>query len=227
MTKILFVEDDKDFAAPHKTLIEVAGHSVEIVGDGESALRRVRKDPFSLIIIDINLPGMNGHQLCQELRKLNDCPPILILSGLEDERNVLQSLGCADEYVRKSSSSSELLLRIKNLLSRVDDVEKRPVIYVFDNFEVDLDRLQVRKNGKPIDLTKSEFKILLAFVETPEKCWSRSELMDRVEKGFVQERVVDQHIFNLRKHFKEEKQYITTVQGSGYRFTAKVTTKAL
>ena len=99
------------------------------------------------------------------------------------------------------------------------------MIYVFDNFEVDLDRLQVRKNGKPIELTKSEFKILLALVETPEECCSRGELMDRVEKGFVQERVVDQHIFNLRKHFKEENSTSRLCRAAAIASRQKVTTK--
>jgi DNA-binding response OmpR family regulator len=220
MARILFVEDDRAFAAPHKTLIESAGHEVEIEGDGKSALRRAQAERFSLVIIDIGLPGMNGHELCLELRKRENCPLILILSALEDERNVVQSLGCADEYVRKSSSGAELLIRITKLLNRANDVEPKPVIYAFDNFAVDHYRREVRRNGKPIHVTPSEFKILLAFVQSPGKCWERNDLLNQAEKENVTDRVIDNHILNLRK--KIGTGYIVAEQG-GYRFVAKVT----
>jgi DNA-binding response OmpR family regulator len=226
MANILFVEDDADFAAPHKTLIESAGHKVEIVGDGVSALKRAQKERFSLMIIDVGLPLMNGHDLCRELRKRgDDCPPILILSDREDERSVIQGLGCADEYVRKSCPTSELLLRIRRLLDRANDVEPKRVIYVFDNFEIDHYRREVRRNGKPIHLTQLEFKILLAFVETTGKCWLRDDLIDYVWKEIKTDRVVDQHILHLRKKIGQK--YFCTVPGGGYRFDANVTLKKL
>jgi DNA-binding response OmpR family regulator len=224
MAHILFVEDDNDFAVPHKTLIQSLGHTVEIVGDGESALKRAQKERFSLMIIDVGLPQMNGHELCRELRKTKNCPPIVILTHREDERTIIEGLGCADEYVRKSSPNAELLLRIKRLLDRANDVEPKRVIYVFDNFELDHYRREVRRNGKPIHLTPLEFKMLLAFVEAPGKCWSRDQLLDHVwNEESKYDRVVDGQILNLRE--KIGKKYISTLPGLGYRFDGDVTLK--
>jgi len=224
MAKILFVEDDADYAAIYKTIFESAGHSVEVLGDGVSALKRVSQERFSLIIIDLVLPLMDGHELCSELRKRDECPPLLILTDRVDEKSVILGLHGADEYVRKLSPNSELLLRIQKLLNRADDVAPEQVIYKFDNFEVDNYRREVRRNGKPIHLTGLEFRILLTFVKTPERCWERGALIDSVWKEIRTDRVVDYHVMNLRKSIGQK--YIEAIPGGGYRFSGKVVRKA-
>jgi DNA-binding response OmpR family regulator len=222
MPKILIVEDDKDIALGLEEDLSRHGHEVETVGDGERALERGRESGWDLIILDLMLPKMDGFEVCRELRRSGIKTPIIMLTAKTHEAEKILGLELgADDYITKPFSPRELRARIHALLRRISDDSHD--IYQFGEYEIDFDRGEVRRGGRPINLSALEFRLLEAFVRRRGRVLSREQLIDAAwgPAVIVTERVVDTHILNLRKKIEpvpEKPQYILSVRGMGYRF---------
>jgi DNA-binding response OmpR family regulator len=222
MKRILVVEDEPSIAFGLQLDLKSEGYDVEIESDGESALERARKEAYDLILLDVMLPGKDGFEVCRELRRGGWKTPIIMLTAKTQEAEKVLGLETgADDYVTKPFSPRELRARVKAALRRTaeDDLP----IYRFGDAEVDLGRCEVRRAGKPVDLTALEFKMLAAFIHNRGKMLSRDQLLDLVwgHGTFVTDRVVDNHVVTLRKKVEPEPsapRYIVSVRGLGYRF---------
>ncbi len=222
MTKILIVEDDKDIALGLEEDLTHHGFQVETVGDGEKALRRSRECHWDLIILDLMLPRKDGFEVCKELRQDGIRTPIIMLTAKTHEAEKIFGLEIgADDYITKPFSPRELRARIHAVLRRTSGETLET--YQFGDCEVDFDRGEVRRSGKPIDLSALEFRLLTAFIRRRGRVLSREQLIDDAwgPAIIVTERVVDTHILNLRKKIEPvpaKPRYICSVRGMGYRF---------
>ena len=222
MLRILVVEDEPDIAFGLKDDLERSGYEVQVVGDGESALRRGLEPGWDLILLDLMLPGRDGFAVCRELRRVGIRTPIIMLTARthEDEKVLGLEMG-ADDYVTKPFSPRELRARIHAVLRRVADVSQGT--YRFGECEVDFNRGEVRRGGAPIDVTALEFRLLASFIRRRGHVLSRRQIIDAAwgEDTFVTDRVVDTHILNLRKKIEPEPsqpRHLCSVRGMGYRF---------
>lgn len=221
MTKILIVEDDSDIALPLQDDLTLEGYEVEVVGDGETALRRLDEASFDLLLLDVMLPGVDGFDVCRQLRHSGSKVRIILLTAKVQEAEVVMGLEQgADDYVTKPFRPRELRARIKAVLRRTDDA---PGQVRFGDMEVDFERFELRRAGEPVALTPIEFKLLSTFVRNPGRVLSRQQLLDHVwgPTTYVTERVVDTHVGNLRKKIEprpKQPRYVISVLGAGYRF---------
>jgi two-component system alkaline phosphatase synthesis response regulator PhoP len=222
MNRILIVEDEDSIAFGLQLDLRSEGYEVEIAGDGESALRRLREEDFNLILLDIMLPGKDGYEVCRELRRDGLKTPIIMLTAKAQEEEKVMGLEIgADDYVTKPFSPRELRARVKAALRRT---EKEDVpCYRFGEVEVDFDRCELRRDDRAVDLTSLDFKLLAVFIRHRGKVLSRNRLLDLVwgPGTFVTDRVVDNHVVALRKEIEPDPsspRYLVSVRGLGYRF---------
>ena len=222
MKRILVVEDEAGIAFGLQVDLKTEGYDVEIEGDGEKALKRAQKETFDLILLDVMLPGKDGFEVCRELRRGGSKTPIILLTAKVQEAEKVMGLELgADDYVTKPFSPRELRARVKAALRRT--AEPEPAAYRFGDSEVDFARCELRRAGKPVELTALEFKLLAALVRNPGRVLSREQLLDLVcgRGTFVTDRVVDNHVVTLRKKIEPEPsrpRYLLSVRGTGYRF---------
>ena len=222
MARILIVEDEPDIALGLKADLIKQGYDAETVSDGVEAIRRGTAEPWDLILLDIMLPKIDGFEVCRELRHAQVKTPIIMLTAKIQEAEMVLGLELgADDYVTKPFSPHELRARVKAVLRRFSDSSLGT--YRFGDCEVDFDRAELRRNGKPIDVTALEFRLLSVFVRRRGRVLTRAQLIDSAwEPGtFISDRVVDTHILNLRKKIEPrpaEPRYLLGVRGIGYRF---------
>jgi DNA-binding response OmpR family regulator len=223
MQRILIVEDEPAIAFGLELDLRAEGYEVEVVQDGETAVRRGADRSLHLIVLDVMLPKLDGFEVCRHLRKGGVKTPILLLTakGQETDKVLGLDLG-ADDYVTKPFSPMELRARVRALLRRGtgDENSER---YCFGDVEVDFARGDVKRGGGVVDLTPLEFELLRAFVSNRGRVMSRQRLLDLVwgEGKFINERVVDNYIVSLRKKLEpepSEPKFLLNVRGQGYRF---------
>ena len=222
MPRILVVEDDRAIAMALEDDLTLDGHEVEVVRDGEGALRRAREKPFDLILLDVMLPRVDGFEVCRHLRRTESRAAIIMLTAKTQlaEKVLGLELG-ADDYITKPFDPMELRARIKAVLRRASG--ELPEISRFDDVEVDTARCEARRAGRPLELTALEFKLLAAFLRHRGKAISRDRLLSEVwgREVCLTDRVVDNHIANLRKKIEPDPahpRYVVSVRGVGYRF---------
>ncbi len=221
---ILIVEDDPNTSALVATYLEREGFVTLAAYDGEQALAAARRRSPGFIILDVMLPKIDGWEVCRELRKTSNVP-ILMLTAREEEldRVLGLSLGAYD-YLVKPFSPRELVARVKSILRRTAPSNARQNrILSQGGVVLDPDKCRVTRNGQPVNLTASEYKLLFTLMSAPGRVFSRATLLDRFyEHGeSVIERVIDVHIGNLRQKIETDPakpQLIETVRGFGYRF---------
>jgi len=222
--RVLLVEDEKSIRDAVVAYLEREGFWVTPANDGESALHAFSLHNFDLIVLDLMLPKISGEEVCKEIREKSDVPIIMLTAkGEVDDRIAGLELG-ADDYLVKPFSPRELIARIKVLLRRSNaiDVPQRDFLR-YGDLELDVGGHRAILAGTDLDLTVSEFKLLLVLARYPGRVYSRMELVDKVLgydfEGY--ERTVDSHIKNLRAKLDDdpkEPRYISTVHGVGYRF---------
>ena len=222
MTRILVVEDEPAIAFGLEADLKAEGYDVEVVGDGEAAVRWAREGSFGLVLLDVMLPRKSGFEVCRELRRAGFKTPIILLTARSQEAEKVMGLEWgADDYVTKPFSPPELRARIKAVLRRTAG-EEEPV-YRFGDAEADFARCELRRAGRPVELTALEFKLLSAFIRNRGRVLSRQHLLDEAwgPGTFITDRVVDNHIVALRKKIEPEPhtpRYLVNVRGLGYRF---------
>jgi len=224
--KILIVDDEPKIAEVVKSYLENSGYRVCIAYNGREALDKFERENPALVILDLMLPDITGEEICMTLRKKSGVPIIMLTAKVEEE-NILKGLNIgADDYVTKPFSPRQLVARVEAVLRRSDYVLTPPAgILSFNNGELVIDTLkyEVRKHGRAVSLTPSEYRILAAMVKYPEKTFTREELIRSAfgEDYDCYDRTIDTHIKNIRQkietHPKNPK-YILTVHGIGYRF---------
>jgi len=223
---ILIVEDDRHVRGMTNYLLENEGYRCVGVSSAEEALERLASAVPDLILLDLVLPGMNGYEFCERL-KASDAwrsIPIIMLtekSGVSDVARGLQSY--ADDYIPKPFHPSILLARVEALLRRVGAQakpgESGPGVQCGD-LRIDPDTREVVVEGRPVELQKTEFDLLWLLVSHPQRVFSRESIIreTRGEDYFISDRVVDNHIYKLRKKLGTVGDRIETVPGVGYRF---------
>ena len=229
-TRILIVEDEPDIAGLMKHALERGGDlGVEIVGTGAAALKSVLEEPPGLVLLDLNLPFIDGLEVCRLLRARASSAaiPIIMVTARtsEPERVAGLDLG-ADDYVTKPFSLRELVARVRAVLRRPPHVATQQRLgYARGALAIDFDAVSVRVSGANIRLTKREFELLRFLVENRNRVLSRDRLLERVW-GFdrqVETRSVDVHVGRLRSKLGQAGRQIETVIGMGYRFVEEPT----
>ncbi|WP_337191599.1 response regulator transcription factor [Nocardioides flavescens] len=221
MARILVAEDDPKQAELIRRYAVAEGHTVAVVGDGGAALDAVRRDRPDLLVLDVMLPGVDGHDVTRLLRADPGTAalPILMLTARAGEDDLLLGLDVgADDYVTKPYSPRELMARGRALLRRhaVGEVEPvRPPLRVGD-VEVVPARHEVLHRGERVECTPGEFTLLELLVSEPGRVFTRDQLLRRLHgaEGYVSPRTVDVHVANLRK--KLDPALVRTVHGVGY-----------
>jgi DNA-binding response OmpR family regulator len=222
MARIMVVEDEPDLLLGLEDDLKLEGYEVVALRDGEAASRMAREQFFDLIILDVMLPHKDGFEVCRELRCANVRTPVILLTAKTQESDKVLGLELgADDYVTKPFSPRELRARIKAALRRAGG--EMPEIYRFGDAEVDFSRCELRRTGRAVEVTPTEFKLLVVFIRHRGHTLSRDKLLDKVwgRGTFVTDRVVDTHITNLRKKIEpkpSEPQFVVSVRGLGYRF---------
>ncbi len=222
---ILVVEDDSKIARVEQVYLEGEGFRVLTAGKGRDALDIAARESLSLVILDLMLPDMTGEHVCQELRAIGDFPIIMLTAkSAEEERVAGFALG-ADDYVTKPFSPRELIARVKAILKRAKRKDESAGSLSVNRglLTIDTRSLEVRKNGSPITLTPTEFKILSVLARSPGRVFTRSELVESAMgyqfEGY--ERSIDAHIKNIRQKIEDDPRspsFIHTVYGVGYKF---------
>lgn len=224
MQRILVVEDEPTIATGLQDDLEQEHYTVEVVNDGTAAIKRIFEQEFDLILLDVMLPGADGFTVCRDVRMKGLRTPIIMLTakGQEVDRVVGLELG-ADDYVTKPFSPRELLARIKAVLRRTNNEHKTASKYRFADITVDIERFEVLRKGKKIDLTAMEFKLLHAFLENRGQVLTIDQLLRGIwgEDVFLTDRVIYTHVNNLRSKIEEDPRnpkLLVSVRGIGYRF---------
>jgi len=218
---ILIVEDEQKIALLIQDYLQQDRFQTTIVSRGDQVMPAIKKSPPDLVLLDIMLPGLNGVAVCREIRK-SSFVPIIMLTAKVDELDRLLGLEMgADDYICKPFSPREVVARIKAVLRRTRP-EPADQKLVQGLLVLDAESRQVMVNDTLLEVTPSEFKLLQIFMSSPNKVFSRDELVQRVQ-GYDYEgydRTVDSHIKNLRKKLLAlipEQEVITTVYGIGYK----------
>ncbi len=220
MQKILLIEDDTGIITPLSLYIEQSGYSIVICQDGDAALDTYIREKPTLIVLDINLPGKSGIDICQAIRAIGDTP-IIILSARESEDDKVMLLGLgADDYVSKPFSPRELMARISTIIKRIESRKKikNNKILTLGNISIDAKNFSVHVGTEEIKLTKTEFAILEYFAKNTDTVIKRESLMKDIMgyDNYLYDRTIDTHVKNLRKKIGESIE-IETIRGIGYR----------
>ena len=228
---ILIVEDDEDIQQLVSYNLIKSGFHVTCADSGEEGLRKLQADGIDCILLDLMLPGMSGLEVCRAIKKNESCEgiPILILTAKGEDDDVIAGLECgADDYVTKPFSPRVLIARVKALLRRrveqlngsaqAAKVEK----IIIGDLEIHPGRHEVKLNGAPLQLTMTEYGVLLLLVSKPGWVYTRQQIIDAVRGNdfLITPRAIDVQIFGLRKKMGESGSCIETVRGVGYRFKA-------
>lgn len=223
MAVILIVDDEEPIQELLKFNLEKEGYEVLLADDGPTALKIIEEKRPDLVILDVMLPGMNGLEVCNQLRQnsnVREIPVIMLTAKAEEIDKVLGLELGADDYLTKPFSPRELLARIRARLRRIKpQTEENEMIR--GDLRIDLDRFQVSVRGEEVELTPKEFELLRVLATHPGKVYSRDELLERVW-GYEytgDTRTVDVHVRHLRQKVEKDAsnpEYIETLRGIGY-----------
>jgi len=219
--RVLVVEDDRSVRETATLLLERAGLRVTAVGDGRQALEEVAGHGFDLVLLDLMLPSVDGFEICRSIRRDSQVP-IVILTARSDIADIVTGLELgADDYLTKPFQPAELLARVRAALRRptADGAVARLQL---KDLDIDVAGFRVTQAGRPVELTATEFRLLLELARSAERVVSREELLERVwgYDYLGDSRLVDMAVKRLRDKLGDDPRnprYITTIRGAGYR----------
>ena len=227
MSKILIVEDEETIADLEKDYLELSGFEVEVANDGETGLEKALKNEYSLFILDLMLPGVDGFEICKKIREEKNTP-IIMVSAKKDDIDKIRGLGLgADDYMTKPFSPSELVARVKAHMERynrlVGSVAVKNDIIEIRGIKIDKTARRIWVNGEEKTFTTKEFDLLTFLAENPNRVFTKAELFrqiwDMESVGDIA--TVTVHIKKIREKIEfntAKPQYIETIWGVGYRF---------
>jgi phosphate regulon transcriptional regulator PhoB len=226
---ILIVEDEADLVELISYNLKKEGFNVDSAMDGETALSKIKKGRYDLVVLDLMLPGIQGMELCRILRsdpKTETLPIIMLTAKGEEVDKILGLEMGADDYITKPFSPRELVARVKAVLRRSLEKPSAEKVLKVGELVIDKERYTVTIKGKPVKLSAKEFKLLLFLAERKGKVFNREQLLDAVwsDESFVEPRTVDVHVRRLRSQIEEDPahpKYIRTLRGIGYFFNGK------
>ena len=217
MKKILIVEDEPDIQELLCAYLQDAGYETDAAADGVEALSLFQARPFDLVLLDVCLPKIDGFGVCEMIRRQSQVP-VVMLTALDEEADQLRGFGLdIDDYVTKPFSMPVLLEKIRVILRKNGRTAERADCLCYRDLVVNPDTREALLEGQPLELTTREFELLRLFLASPGRVFTREMLLSRIwgYDSYVEERVVDSHIKNLRHKLKRD--YIETVRGVGYR----------
>jgi DNA-binding response OmpR family regulator len=226
INSILIVDDDEKLVLLLRTYFEREHFVVYTASDGMMALNLLRRYEPQIMILDVMMPGIDGFEVCRRVRQHNDIP-IIFLTAKDEETDRLVGLNIgADDYVAKPFNVKELIAIVNARLRRArGEVIQNTSRYHVADLIIDKDRFSVERAGTPISLTPTEFNMLDVLASSPERVFSRLQLMEKAQGGYSfegYERTIDTHIRNLRKKLEVDPahpRYVLTVYGIGYKFS--------
>jgi DNA-binding response OmpR family regulator len=222
--KVLVIDDDPSVQEVTRAYLERDGYLVYVAGTAAEGLAVAERIKPGLIVLDLMLPDRTGEDVCREVRQRSDVPILMLTAkASEDERVAGLALG-ADDYLTKPFSPRELVARVRAILRRTQTETPLVEVLSFDGGALEIDTIQheVRRDGKTVELTPNEYKLLQTLARYPGRVYSRFELINHVQgydyEGY--ERTIDAHVKNLRKKIEPDPKhphYVETVFGAGYR----------
>jgi DNA-binding response OmpR family regulator len=220
--KILVVDDESNIVKPLKAYLEKAGFRVVTAGDGPSALVSFEKEHLDFMIMDLNLPGMDGFEVCRIVRKTSDIPILMLTARVEETDRLIGLEIGADDYVLKPFSPREVVARVKVILRRAGNSSSTEGIIQVGHLAIDLEKHTVHYAEKQVELTPTEFEILVVLARQPRRVFSRLQIMEQAQGSAFEgyERTIDAHIKNLRIKLEPDPKrpvLIQTVFGLGYK----------
>ena len=228
MKRILIIEDEESIAELEKDYLELSGFEVEIENDGAEGLKKALSEEFDLVILDLMLPGMDGYQVCRELRSRSNTPIIMLSAKGEVFDKVLGLELGADDYMIKPFDSKELVARVKAVLrrfqpSRTDEAPTTKIVQ-YPDLIINQSNYSVIYQGNSIDMPPKELELLYFLASSPNQVFTREQLLDHIwgYEYIGDTRTVDVHIKRLREKIKDHPAWrLATVWGIGYKFEVK------
>jgi DNA-binding response OmpR family regulator len=223
MKTVLVVDDEPRIVELARDYLEHAGFAVMTAVDGPSALTAVRVRKPDVLVLDLGLPGMDGLDVARAIRR-DSMLPIIMLTARDDELDRILGLEIgADDYVTKPFSPRELVARIRAILRRVDRQDEPGDRIDVGEVSIDVARMRVAVAGRIVELTPTEFQLLVTLARQPGRIFTRSQLLDSIHGVAFEsyERAIDAHVKNLRRKLEDDPsrpRYVLTVYGVGYRF---------
>jgi DNA-binding response OmpR family regulator len=219
---VLIVEDEPGIADVVRQYLEKDGYRVEVSGDGSRAVDEFARLRPDLVLLDLMLPGLDGYEVCRRIRGQGSTP-VIMLTARDEETDKLVGLELgADDYITKPFSPREVVARVRAVLRRSHAGTPPGERVRVHDLEIDPVRFEATRAGVPLDLTPTEFRLLMALARSPGRAFTRLQLIDQVQgyafEGY--ERTVDAHVKNLRQKLEPDPRhprYIVTVHGVGYR----------
>lgn len=223
MATILIVEDENAIREVIAAYLARAGHKVVEAADGKQALELFGNQKIDLVVLDLNLPEMNGIEVCKAIRQKSQVPIIMVTARIEEMDELIGLEIGADDYIKKPFSPNILVARVETLLRRLGD----SALHI-NGLEIDPTKMTVFKNGKELKLTTTQFNILYLLARNQGRVYTREEILERSTPDFLEKdvlwRTVDAHIKSIRKTIEEtpeKPQLIVTVIGKGYKFNGQ------
>jgi two-component system alkaline phosphatase synthesis response regulator PhoP len=222
---VLVIEDEPGIARLIRDYLDQAGFAVRIAPNGADALQQAAAEPPDLVVLDLGLPGMDGLDVMRALRRTSPVPVIVVTArGDETDRIVGLEVG-ADDYVVKPFSPKELVARVRAVLRRMESTDSGPQTITVGEVSIDIPRMRVTVEQRPVELTATEFDLLATLAREPGRVFTRAQLLDAIHGVAFEsyERAIDAHVKNLRRKIEPpgEPRYIQTVYGVGYRFAER------
>jgi len=226
MNRILLIEDEATLSLLLRERLEREGYSVTACKDGEQGLAQALREAYDLLLLDIQLPGRNGFEVCRQLRRHGMNVPVLMLTARGHVNDRVKGLKTgADDYLIKPFEVAELLARMEALLRRANNSPPQLIdsLFCFGSVIVDLRKEEVLRDGSHVELTAREFELLRYFVSHPDERISRDALLKQVwgYQGLPNTRTVDVHVAQLRQKLETDPKsprHILTAHRSGYKF---------
>ena len=221
MQKILVIDDDENLRDTIGIMLEQSHFLPILAADGKSGMEKALTQKPQLIVVDLKLPDISGVDVCRQLRADGLDTPMIVLSAIGDELNkvLLLEIG-ADDYIVKPFSAGEFTARIRALLRRTNPNNK---VLRFGDVEIDVERRNTTRGGQPVKLTPAEYKLLVYFLQNPDRALTRDLILNSVwgYDAYPNSRTVDAHVVRLRQKFEPDvnvPRHFLTVHGVGYRF---------
>ena len=225
---ILVVDDEKHIVKVIRLYLEKAGYRVVTASNGRDALFIARDEKPDLIVLDIMMPEMDGHEFMRLHRRERNTPIIMLTAKVEPDDKVSGLKLGADDYITKPFNNNEVVARVDAILRRLNRLEEEPnVVLRGGDLALDEAAWSATLNGKMLDLTASEFSLLAIMMRSPGRAYSRLELLDKLQGDVFEgyERTIDVHVKNIRAKIEENPRkplYVETVYGVGYRFNGEL-----